>query len=192
MGALKGGMSSTRGRRPALGRRDPRRAAMVRVMMDHYKYEVLGQPDGVMKTLVPDPHYRFYGLSSGIVELHGLTEVRSFYEELAASGANVLQFDVDYLLIDDTCISGFGAWHQVYRGETVMAEGGLVSTSKITDPDGRYLIKQTMAWFFPYNSDEDPKLLGEIVFFNSEPLSVRKLDEGEEVFAPITEDDFVV
>ena len=170
---------------------DPRHEKIVRVMMEHYKWEVLGQPDGVMKTLVPDPHYRFYGLRSSF-ELRGLAEVRPFYEELATSGANVLQLDMEYLLVNDTCLAGSGVWHQVYRGETVMAEGGLVSSDQITDPDGRYLLSQAMGWFMPFNSDEEPLMLGELVYLHSEPLSVRKLAEGEEVFEPVTQADFAL
>jgi hypothetical protein len=169
---------------------DPRRKAMVANMMDHYKWEVLGQPDRLLEGLHPDTHYRFYGLAGGTRELRGRSEVRAFYQSLKDSGANVLQLDIHHLLVDDEAVAGYGVWHQVYTGAAATGEGSLIKSDEIDDPDGRYLISQPQAWFMPYSDDEVPLLLGEIVFFNSEPLTVRKLADGEEVFGDLTEDMF--
>ena len=170
---------------------DPRRKAMLANMMDHYKWEVLGQPDRLLGGIDPDAHYRFYGLTSGIMEMRGHAEIRAFYQSLVDTGANVLNMDVHYLFVNDEAVAGHGVWHQVYRGADLMSEGGIAYSPDADDPDGRYLISQPQGWFMPYSDDETPLLLGEIVYLNTEPLAMRKLDEGEEVFNEVTEKDFV-
>lgn len=108
---------------------------------------------------------------------------------MADTGANVLQLDVENMLVDDRAIAAQGVWHQVYTGAG-LSGGGLASSDSVDDPDARYLTSHRMAWFFPYSDDEEPLLMGEIVYLHPGLEGIRKLAEGEEVFAPIDEHSF--
>lgn len=166
----------------------PRRRAMMANIMEHYKWECLGEVKHLVASVHPDAHYIFYGLGK-IVEFRGHDAIAAFYQNLADTGANTLQLDIEHVLVDDEVISAAGVWHQVQMGSELMGEG-LASSSEVDDPEGRYLTSQRMAWFFPYSEGDEPLLLGEHVYFHPEPVAIRKLADGEEVFGPLTEDMF--
>lgn len=170
---------------------NPRRKAMLANIMEHYKWEVLGEPDRLLEGVHPDAVYSFYGFGGEAIVMKGHDEIRPFYQHMAETGANVLQQDVDHLLLNDEVISGHGVWHQVQPGRDLLG-GGTATSDVVVDPDGRYLISQRYAWFLPYSDDEVPMLMGEIVYFHPPLLSIRKLAPGEEVFGKLTEDMFVL
>lgn len=165
---------------------DPRKKAILAVMMDHIKWEVLGQPDRILESVSPDAVYRFYGLGT-TTEMIGLSEIRSFYQGLADNGANVLQLDIDHLAVADWGIAAHGVWHQVYPGKSLTSEGNLVRSDAVDDVSAHYLVSQRMAWFFPFTPENPPLLLGEIVYFEQSPSAIRKLKPGEVVFAELNE-----
>ncbi|MEZ5596887.1 MAG: hypothetical protein R3E84_10910 [Pseudomonadales bacterium] len=168
---------------------NPRRRAILEVMMDHIKWEVLGQPDRILESVSPEAVYRFYGLSA-TTEMHGKDAIRGFYQGLADSGANVLQLDIEHLAVGDWGLAAHGVWHQVYPGSALAGDGGLVHSDQVDDVHARYLVSQRMAWFFPFTNDDPPLLLGELVYFEQTPFGVRKLAPGEEVFDEVTEGSF--
>jgi hypothetical protein len=165
---------------------DPRRKAILAVMKDHLKWEVLGQPDRILESVSPDAVYRFYGLGQ-VVEYRGLDEIRDFYQGLADSGANVLQLDIEHLAVADWGLAAHGIWHQVYPGSALLGPDGLVQDASVDDADADYLVSQRMSWFFPFTADEQPLLLGEIVYFEQQPSAVRKLASHEVVVADVSE-----
>ena len=168
---------------------NPRSKAILAVMMDHIKWEVLGQPDRILASVSEDAVYRFYGL--GIpTEYHGKAAIRGFYQGLAESGANELQLDIERLAVADWGLAADGVWHQVYLGTALQAQDNLVRSDSVDDPDAQYLVSQRMAWFFPFTNDEAPMLLGEIVYFEQVPCAIRKIGSDEQVFESITEFDF--
>lgn len=164
----------------------PRRRAILAVMKEHLKWEVLGQPERILESVSPDAVYRFYGLGA-TVEYHGHDEIRGFYEGLAASGANVLQLDIEHLAVADWGLAADGVWHQVYPGSALAGPDGLVQDSSVDDPDASYLVSQRMSWFFPFSDDDAPLLLGEIVYFDQRPCAVRRLDAGDLVVGEVSE-----
>lgn len=168
---------------------NPRHRAILEVMMEHIKWEVLGRPERILESVSPEAVYRFYGLGS-TTEMHGKEAIRGFYQGLADSGANVLQLDIEHLAVADWGLSAHGVWHQVYPGSALTGDGGLVRSDAVDDPGARYLVSQRMAWFFPFTADDPPLLLGEIVYFEQAPFGLRKLAPGEEVFGPVTEASF--
>lgn len=164
----------------------PRRKAILAVMKEHLKWEVLGQPDRILESVSPDAVYRFYGLGQ-TVEYRGLAEIRDFYQELADSGANVLQLDIEHLAVADWGLAAHGIWHQVYPGSALLGPDGLVRDASVDDAEARYLVSQRMSWFFPFSDDEQPLLLGEIVYFEQQPSDIRKLEAHEVVVAEVSE-----
>jgi hypothetical protein len=168
---------------------DPRRRAILAVMKDHLKWEVLGQPDRILESVSQDAVYRFYGLGQ-TVEYRGLEEIRAFYQGLADSGANVLQLDIEHLAVADWGLAAHGIWHQVYPGSALSGPDGLVQDSSVDDADANYLVSQRMSWFFPFSDHEQPMLLGEIVYFEQQPCAIRKLESHEVVISEVSEDVF--
>ncbi|MGI9325376.1 MAG: nuclear transport factor 2 family protein [Pseudomonadales bacterium] len=168
---------------------NPRSKAILAVMMDHIKWEVLGQPDRILESVSPDAVYRFYGLGS-TTEMHGKDEIRTFYQGLADSGANELQLDIDHLAVADWGLAAHGTWHQVYPGSALLADDNLVRSDAVDDAAAKYLVSQRMAWFFPFTQDDPPLLLGEVVYFEQAPCDIRKLATGEQVFEPVDESSF--
>lgn len=165
---------------------DPRHRAILAVMMEHIKWEVLGQPDRILESVSDDAVYRFHGLAA-TTEMHGKAEIRAFYQGLADSGANVLQLDIEHLAVGDWGLAAHGIWHQVYPGAALTGDGGLVHSDSVDDPAASYLVSQRMAWFFPFTADDAPLLLGEIVYFEQSPCDIRKLEPGEMVFDEVSE-----
>lgn len=170
----------------------PRRKAMLANMMDHYKWEVLGEPRRLLEGVHPDAVYHFYGLGGDAVEMHGHSEIEPFYEQLAATGANILQQDVDNLLLDDEVLAGQGVWHHVMPGKELTGEGLSAPHPTVDDVSADYLVSQRYAWFMPYSADEVPLLMGEIVYFHPPLLSVRKVEPGEVLFEKVTEEMFTL
>lgn len=168
---------------------DPRRRAILAVMKDHLKWEVLGQPERILESVSPAAVYRFYGLGQ-TVEYHGFDEIRAFYQGLADSGANVLQLDIEHLAVADWGLAAHGVWHQVYPGSSLAGSDGLVRDDSVDDPAASYLVSQRMSWFFPFTHDDAPLLLGEIVYFEQSPCAVRKLDPGEITVSEVSESVF--
>lgn len=76
---------------------DPRRKAMLANMLDHVKWEILGEPDRLLDGVHPDAVYSFYGLGGDALVMKGHDEIRPFYQQMADTGGNVLKQDVDNL-----------------------------------------------------------------------------------------------
>lgn len=174
-----------------LAETNPRRKAILGVMKEHIKWEVLGQPDKILESVSPAAVYRFYGLGQ-VTEFHGLDEIRAFYFNLADSGANVLQLDIHNLAVADWGLAAHGVWHQVYPGSSLLGDGGvgLVQDSTVDDPDASYLVSQRLSWFFPFDESPEPLLLGEIVYFEQTPCAIRKLRGDEVVIDELSEEVF--
>lgn len=166
----------------------PRCKAILAQMMEHIKWEVLGKPDGVLKTVAPGAVYRFYGAGKPL-EWHDTGEIRGFYQGLADSGANVLQLDIEYLAVADWGLAANGVWHQIYPGSQLTG-GGLVTSDQVDDVNAKYLVSQRMSWFFPFNHEDPPRLTAELVYLESTPCAIRKVAPGEEVFGTVTEASF--
>lgn len=124
--------------------------------------------------------------------MKGHDEIRPFYQQMADSGGNVLQQDVDNLLVDDEAVAGHGVWHHVMPGSELTGDGLSASHEAVDDLHANYLVSQRYAWFMPYSHDEVPMLLGEIVYFHPPLLDIRKLAPDEVVFESITEDMFTL
>jgi len=170
----------------------PRRQAMLANMMDHVKWEILGEPDRLLEGVHPEAEYRFYGLGGDALVMTGHEQIRPFYQQMADTGGNVLQQDVDHLVIDDDVIVGHGVWHHVMPGTELTGEGLSARNDAVDDVDASYLVSQRYAWFLPYSHDEVPLLLNEIVYFHPPLLAIRKLAPGEVVFEQVTEDMFTL
>lgn len=124
---------------------NPRRKAMLANIMEHYKWEVLGEPDRLLEGVHPDAVHSFYGLGGDAFVIKGHQDIRKFYQNMADTRANVLQQDVDHLLVDDDVIAGHGVWHQVHPGRELLSGEGVTKSDRVDDPDARYLTSQRYA-----------------------------------------------
>lgn len=116
---------------------DPVHRRNLEVVLRHITCEVAGDIDGVLATLVPEPHYRIWGASSSRGP-QGAAEVRAFYEALVSSGKNRLEYRVAKVVVDDRNVVTEGEFHFVYPG-TALA-GRQDPAGAAVDPDGWYHI----------------------------------------------------
>lgn len=158
---------------------NPRHKAILEVMKDHIKWEVLGYPDKVLETVAPGGVYKFWGLGS-YIELPDFDAIRGFYQGMVDDGTNVLQLDIDHLAVADWGIAAHGTWHQAFPGDKV-------PVVEVDDPSAKYLVSSRLAWFFPFSEGENPKLVSELVYFDPAPTAVRKLDPSEKLYDELSE-----
>ena len=133
---------------------DPVLKRNLEVVLRHMKAEAVLDVDGLIATLSDRVSYHVYQDPEPFLSPTGKDEVRTFYETFAASGAHRLEFDVDRLVVDRSCILTEGLMRIAYPGSVLLAMG-----REIDDPEAYYLFETQMAILWPI--DEDGKILGE-------------------------------
>ena len=113
---------------------DARRRAVLSVVIEHMKAEAEPDMDRLMATLGPAPDYHFWidGQNAGP---NGTDGVRAYYTAFVESGANVLEFEIDRLVLDDDCLVTEGWLKVLYPGAAAAGIG-----IPVPDPAGDYLV----------------------------------------------------
>jgi hypothetical protein len=125
---------------------DPVLRGNLELLIEHMKAEASLDLDRLMATVSPSARYVFFGDEDR--ELDGKDAVRGFYTDFAASGAHKLQFDVDRLVVDRSCILTEGTMRMAYPGRTLAGHG-----IEVDDPDAHYLYEARMAVIWPIADD---------------------------------------
>ena len=144
------------------------------LLLRHMKAEAALDLDTLMTTVSERARYQNF-VPDGVFGPVGKDEVRSFYEDFAASGAQKLQLDVDRLVVDRDCILTEGLMRMAYPGNTLAARG-----VKVDDPDAYYLYETRMATLWPL--DENGMVRGEDTYTSSDGfagIENRKLSEDD-------------
>src|SRR3954466_13110794 len=81
-----------------------RQRAILQTVIDHGKAEAVADVDGLMKTLVDEPEYRFWG-PKGDTGPKGYKAVRSFYENVVKSGGGMLSSTQDRIIVSENSIA---------------------------------------------------------------------------------------
>jgi hypothetical protein len=151
---------------------DPILVRNLQMLLKHMKAESALDMEPLMSTVSEKAVYQNFAQGS---ELTGKAEVRKFYEDFAASGAQKLQFDIDRLVVDRDCILTEGLMRMAYPGRTLAAHGIVVD-----DPDSDYLFESRMAILWPI--DEHGLFIGEDSYVSGDGfagIADRKLDPSE-------------
>ncbi|MFN8228029.1 MAG: nuclear transport factor 2 family protein [Mycobacterium sp.] len=149
---------------------DARRRAVLSVVIEHMKAEAEPDMDRLMATLGPAPDYHFWidGQNAGP---NGTDGVRAYYTAFVESGANVLEFEIDRLVLDDDCLVTEGWLKVLYPGAAAAGIG-----IPVPDPAGDYLVvfRQLILW----PVDADGLIQGEDAY-HSGPVSVTALSHAD-------------
>lgn len=150
----------------AEGEANAQHSALILEVRDHMAFEIRGELEPLMGTLIAEPVYHFWNENPFVLE--GQAAVRGFYENMFAAGGNQFQVVVDRILVDDGGVVTEGQVKQVYRGPQVLAMG-------LTDLDGAPvgdddLILTTTQLITVWPAGAGGKLVGEDIYLAHSPL----------------------
>lgn len=169
-----------------------REDAILHNMRLHHRYECLADRR-IFATMVPEPEYRFYGVA-GNVQLHGMDEVKAFYEGNWAARSSLVELHVEFVAFGD-----WGAAAAGFMRQQVPAESAGFFPPEESDGDDVppaeaewYLLETHLSWFFPYEEiDGEVRLGGEVCYVDAggttrtpiAPADVLSMDEAVAQFA---------
>jgi hypothetical protein len=132
---------------------NPRHRALLQTVIDHAKAESVGDVETLMKTLIPEPRYHFWG-ARGDIGPKGYDAVRTYYEDYVKSGAAILESVKERIIVDDWSICHEGTLSTLLPWHLAKARG-----YAITDESGHYLVRMRVVILWSF--DEDARAFGE-------------------------------
>lgn len=147
---------------------DPRRRQLLVQVRDHMRSEIRGELEALMKTLVDEPEYHFWGVP---VEAgpKGRTAVAAFYQQMIAGGGNRFHFDVRRIVVDDDAVVTEGRMLQQVPGTALAASGITEVEGQPVEAEATYLAETQLLTVWP--AAEDGRLIGEDIYFGSAPMT---------------------
>ena len=140
--------------------------ALITEVRNHMEFEIKGDLDPLMDTLVAEPVYHFWNDNPFVLE--GRAAVRAFYENMIAAGGNQFEVVVDRILVEDGGVVTEGQVKQVYRGAQVIGMGvSELEGAPITEAD---LILTTTQLITVWPAGENAKLVGEDIYLAHSPM----------------------
>jgi hypothetical protein len=150
---------------------NPRHRALIQTVIDHAKAEAVGDVEGLMKTLVPEPAYHFWS-ARGDTGPKGYETVRRYYDDFVKSGTAILQSKKERIIVDDWSICHEGTLTTLLPWNLAKARG-----YAITDESGHYRVfmRMVILWSF----DEDAKATGEDSYGALDPTKFERIPDDE-------------
>jgi hypothetical protein len=140
--------------------------ALIMEVRNHMEFEIKGDLDPLMDTLVADPVYHFWNDNPFVLE--GRPAVRAFYENMITAGGNQFQVVTQRILVDDGGVVTEGQVKQIYRGTQALAMGvAELEDRPIVDED---LILTTTQLLTVWPAGEGAKLVGEDIYLAHSPF----------------------
>jgi hypothetical protein len=127
---------------------DPILRRNLELLLQHQRAEAALDMEMLMATVSEHAHYHMHSIPSGAADVVGKSSVQKFYEDFAASGADKLQLDTEWLVVDRHCIVTEGIMRMAYPGSTLAARG-----VPVDDPDAFYLYESRMCILWPIGDD---------------------------------------
>ena len=127
---------------------DPVLRRNLELLLQHQLAEASLDMEKLMATVSEHAHYHMWSIPGGAGDLLGKSSVQKFYEDFAASGAEKLQLDTEWLVVDRHCIVTEGTMRMAYPGATLAARG-----VSIDDPSAHYLYESRMCVLWPIGED---------------------------------------
>jgi hypothetical protein len=150
---------------------NPRHRKLLETVIAHTKAEAACDVDGLMRTLVAEPAYHFWG-PRGDTGPKGYDGVRSYYEAYAASGAAILQSKKERIVVDDTSVAHEGIISTMLPGKLARARG-----YDVDEDDAHYLVHMRAAILWSF--DDDGLAFGEDSYTTIEPQNFEKVDRAD-------------
>lgn len=127
---------------------DPVLRRNLELLLQHQKAEATLDMERLMATISEHAHYHMHSIPGGVGDIIGKSNVQKFYEDFAASGAEKLQLETEWLVVDRHCIVTEGIMRMAYPGATLAARG-----VPIDDPSSFYLYESRMCVLWPIGED---------------------------------------
>jgi len=127
---------------------DPVLRRNLELLLQHQVAEASLDMEKLMATVSEHAHYHMHSIANGAGDLLGKSAVQKFYEDFAASGAQRLQLDTEWLVVDRHCIVTEGTMRMAYPGST-LAERGV----PVDDVEASYLYEARMCVLWPIGED---------------------------------------
>ncbi len=127
---------------------DPELRRNLELLLQHQIAEASLDMEKLMATVSEHAHYHMHSIANGAGDLVGESAVQKFYEDFAASGAQKLQLDTEWLVVDRHCIVTEGTMRMAYPGSTLAARG-----VPVDDVDASYLYEARMCVLWPIGED---------------------------------------
>ncbi|CAB4600533.1 unannotated protein [freshwater metagenome] len=127
---------------------DPELRRNLELLLQHQIAEASLDMEKLMATVSEHAHYHMHSIANGAGDLVGKSAVQKFYEDFAASGAQKLQLDTEWLVVDRHCIVTEGTMRMAYPGSTLAARG-----VPVDDVDASYLYEARMCVLWPIGED---------------------------------------
>ncbi len=155
---------------------NPLHRQLLTEVRNHMEFEIKGDLEPLMETLIPEPIYHFW--RDEPFSLEGAAAVRGFYENMIASKGNQFQVVTDRIFVDDGGVITEGQVRQVYRGAMVSAMGvHEIEGAPVSDDD---LILTSTQLLTVWPAGEGAKLVGEDIYFGHNPfLNARRISPAE-------------
>ncbi|MEU5847924.1 hypothetical protein [Saccharopolyspora shandongensis] len=160
---------------------NPRHRAILKNYRLHALLEVSGRYEELLapSMTVEHPHYRIHEGGTSTI-LDGMAEVKGFYQSLVEANALVMWVSKQDIAVNDHGFSGelefFEFVPEAMLGETVF--GSVLAGD---DPVDVYLLKRTLAFYWPY--DERCRLIGEHVYEDTASREITKPDPADVITA---------
>lgn len=127
---------------------DPVLRRNLELLLQHQIAEASLDMEKLMATVSEHAHYHMHSIANGAGDLLGKSAVQKFYEDFAASGAQRLQLDTEWLVVDRHCIVTEGTMRMAYPGSTLAARG-----VPVDDVEASYLYEARMCVLWPIGED---------------------------------------
>jgi len=127
---------------------DPVLRRNLELLVQHQVAEASLDMEKLMATVSEHAHYHMHSIANGAGDVVGKSAVRKFYEDFAASGAQKLQLDTQWLVVDRHCIVTEGTMRMAYPGSTLAARG-----VPVDDLEASYLYEARMCVLWPIGED---------------------------------------
>ena len=146
--------------------------ALLTEVRNHMEFEIKGDLEPLMDTLIAEPIYHFW--RNEPFTLEGGAAVRGFYENMIASKTNQFQVVTERIFVDDGGVITEGQVKQIYTGPMVQGMGiSELAGSPVKDHD---LILTSTQLLTVWPAGEDAKLVGEDIYFGHDPfLKARRI-----------------
>ena len=145
---------------------DPRLCQLLNKVRDHMEFEIKGDLEPLMNTLIDEPVYHFWNENPFV--LRGSDQVRDFYQNMIASGRNQFEIVVERIVVDQDAVVTEGQVRQVYGGEVAQAMGATEVGGKPIQSDDLILTSTQLITVWPAAADGN--LVGEDIYFGTSPF----------------------
>lgn len=145
---------------------NPLHRQLLTEVRNHMEFEIRGDLEPLMGTLIAEPIYHFW--RDEPFTLEGQAAVRGFYENMIASRTNQFQVVTERIFVDDGGVITEGQVKQVYSGAMVLGMGMAELDGQPISEDDLLLTTTQLLTVWP--AGEGAKLVGEDIYFGHNPF----------------------